>query len=105
LIFFYVRDPVDLNRTGGGEIKIHTKIDMFMTTYNVEFFIVSVISLSQPIRKGGNNGGIDVTNKEVINVSANCHLLAIDDFVGHTRVVRIDFKTQGKEVSGKFSIK
>ena len=35
---FDVRDHVDLDLTGGGEIKIHTEIVMFMTADNVEFF-------------------------------------------------------------------
>ena len=91
-----------MNRTGGGEIKIHTKIVMFMTTDNVEFFTVSVVSLSKPIQKGGNNGGIDVTNKEVINVPANCHLLVIDDFVGHTRAIKIDSKPKERRSATSF---
>ena len=56
--FFDVRDHVELDLTGGGEIKIHTEIVMFMTVDNVEFFIISVVSLSKPIQKGGNNNGM-----------------------------------------------
>jgi hypothetical protein len=67
---------------------------MFMTTDNIELFIFSVVLLSKPIQKRGDNRGIDMTNEKVINMPTNCQLLAVDDFVGHTRVIRIDFKTQ-----------
>ncbi len=48
---FDVVNHVDFDLTGGREIKVHTKVVMFMTTNNIELFIISVIPLSQPIQK------------------------------------------------------
>ena len=53
----------------------------------------------------GNNSGVFVTKEEVDHIPANSQLLVIDDFVGNTWIIRIDFKTQRNEVSNKFSIK
>jgi hypothetical protein len=46
-----------------------------------------------------------MTNEKNINMPTDRHLLAVDEFVGHTRVIRIDFKTQRSKVSNEFAIK
>ena len=49
--FCDVINHVDLDCTGEGEIKIHTKVVMFVTADNVKFLVSSVVPLSKPIQK------------------------------------------------------
>jgi hypothetical protein len=56
---------------------------MLMSSDNVELFIISVVSMCEPVKKFGHNIWVVMTNKEVINMPAYCYLLAINDFVGN----------------------
>jgi len=87
------------------KIKIHAKVVMFGTLDDIQFLAVRVVSLCEPSQEVGNNSGVFVTKEEVDHIPANSQLLVIDDFVGNTWIIRIDFKTQRNEVSNKFSIK
>jgi hypothetical protein len=42
--------------------------------------------------------------EEVIDMPAYGDLLAIDDFVGNTGIVGIDFKAEGRKISNQFTI-
>ncbi len=46
-----------------------------------------------------------MTNEKIIDMPSDRHLLAVDELVGHKRVIRIDFKTQRSKVSNEFAIK
>ena len=78
---------------------------MFAPSDNVEFLIICVVSLCEPVEKCSNNIGVVMAYKEVIDVPAYHDLLAIDDFVGDTGIVGIDFETKGRNISNQFTIK
>ena len=59
--FSYVWNHINLHRTRGGEIKIHTKVVMLGTADNIKLLVSSVIALSKPIQKGGDNSRVDST--------------------------------------------
>ena len=60
---------------------------MFVPPDNVEFLIICVVSLCKPVEKSCNNIRVVMANKEVLDVPADCHLLAIDEFVGNAGIV------------------
>ena len=78
---------------------------MFVPSNNVEFLVICVVLLCKPVEKCGNNIGVDMADKEAINVPAYGDLLAIDDFVGDTGIVGIDFESEGSKISNQFTIK
>jgi hypothetical protein len=54
---------------------------MFVSYENVELLVICVVTLCKPVEKCGNNTGINMADKEVINVPAYGDLFAIDDFL------------------------
>ncbi|KAL3806518.1 hypothetical protein ACHAXA_002560 [Cyclostephanos tholiformis] len=67
----YVGNHVNLNFAVGGKIEIHTKVVMARATDNVQFLVLRVISLRKPIKEGGDNGWVMMTDEKVINMPAN----------------------------------
>ena len=78
---------------------------MFMTSDDIEFFVVRVVVLREPSQETRNNNGVFMTDKEIIDMPANSHLLVIDEFVGNARIIGVYFKTKGKKISHEFAIK
>ena len=78
---------------------------MFVPSNNVEFLVICVVLLCKPVEKCGNNIGVDMAYEEVINVPVYGDLLAIDDFIGDTRIVGIDLESKGSKISNQFTIK
>ena len=78
---------------------------MFGTSDDIQFLVGRVVLLRKPSQEVGNNSRVFMTKEEVVDMSANSQLLVIDDFVGNTWIIRIDFKTQRNEVSNKLAIK